>query len=248
MKMGAQMANETITLNAAEIETVEIVTGSGRVEVIATDGGRIAVDGVEPERRPDRPTPAHDRGRLTIHPERRSANITVRCPAGIDIVAATRSGRISVSGPFGRVRVSTRSGSISVDRAEHVDARSHSGKIAVSECRGRARLDSVSGAIEVRDAGEVRLNIVSGSAKLYDVRASCKAHAVNGSVELHTQGEGDVEISTISGSVRVRLPAATRPRVKARSVSGRVSVELPEGDDLRIDAYTVSGRIAVGPA
>lgn len=223
---------------------VEVVTGSGAVDVAAADlDGAILVDGLRDGAR----RTSREGSRLVIHPRRRSDKLRVIVPRGINVTVGTRSGRISVRGPLGQVRASAASGRIQVDGVQQLLARAFSGRIAVRDCAGPVRVATKSGRIEIDGADSARVRVMSGRVVLKRIRGALHARTVSGRIEAQTDGQGDIRIGAISGRVSLRLPPHLRPHVDARSLSGAVRVRLPDGDDLRVAIQTVSGRITVEP-
>jgi DUF4097 and DUF4098 domain-containing protein YvlB len=100
-----------------------------------------------------------------------------------------------------------------------------------------ARVDFV---VEVPDGTELEADVVTGDVDVRGVNAPVAVRSVNG--DIATAGSPDVEVSTVNGSVVVRLPDAAR-RAKLDAVNGRLEVRLPAKLGAKLRASTVSGRI-----
>jgi hypothetical protein len=104
-----------------------------------------------------------------------------------------------------------------------VTARSVSGNVSAREIRGELSVESVSGNVTVVNGGRVTT-----------------AKAISGNVEITgTQMDGDLEASSVSGTVAVRRSKARR--LTLGTVSGNVALE--EVDCGRVELQTVSGNV-----
>jgi hypothetical protein len=102
----------------------------------------------------------------------------------------------------------------------------------------RARVD-----FTVRVPAGVRLsaNTVSGDVEARSLRGPVTARSVSGDVHVTTSGQ--VEASTVSGSVVATLGRIGGEDLQFRSVSGDVTLQVPAGIDADFDARTLSGSI-----
>ena len=233
------------TFELRDVGGLEIATRSGRVLIIAEpDRANIEVDGLLDRSKKRRVW--REGGRLHIRSGRGSNALTIRCPAGTDLTAASHSGRVELRGDLGDVRLFTHSGQIQVERARSVEARSTSGRISIEQVHGRAAASVVSGAVDIRQAHSARVGSVSGSLNLHEIQGKVDAMSVNGSVKINTAGAGDIRVGTVSGNVNIRVPRQRRPSVRARRKSGSLKVNCETGDDLAINVATVSGSVSVG--
>jgi DUF4097 and DUF4098 domain-containing protein YvlB len=105
-----------------------------------------------------------------------------------------------------------------------------SGSLKLSDLEGKLRLHSVSGKIGgERVSGPVLLDTVSGKVRLIDsALPSVEASSVSASLVLGTLlGEGPYRFKTVSGGVRLVVPAESGCDVEVRSLSGRLRTSLP---------------------
>ena len=242
----------TRTVELRDARGLEITSRSGHL-LIVTEAGRVdvAVDGLVDAK----PCDANQRGgkrqvwrenqRLHIRSRNGSQALTVRCPPGTDVVAGSDSGQVELRGDFGDVRLRSASSQIKVDRARSAEVRTKNGRIRVAGVHGQVSAASASGAIDVERAHTARAMSISGRIKLQQIVGTAHALSVSGSVEVDTDGAGDINVGTVSGSVKVRVPTDRAPRVRAKRKSGHLNVRCPQGDDLTINVASVSGAITV---
>ena len=216
---------------------LRVATRSGRLTIIGearddflVDGGQVADD---------------DGGAVTVEPYRGSRAVTIRCPAGTDVVAGTSSGHLRFAGDLGAVRLTTMSGKIEVDTVTSIDIRAMSGSVTVESCTDECRVKTKSGKVKIGSAGSVSIAVGSGSIRVGDVGGQVGVRAISGTVEVGAGGRGPVAIETMSGKVSITLPSSCRPNVRAKSLSGRHRIELPHGDDVDVTVKTLSGGITV---
>ncbi len=173
-----------------------------------------------------------------------SHRVEVECAPGTHVLVGTASGHVELHGSFGDVRVTTRSGRITLDDADDVDLRAASGAIQVGSCAGTCRIVTRSSKIHVGRAGTVDVATMSGRVAIGHVDDAV-VRTMSGRVELTTGGGGRIEVRTLSGSVAVAVPGECRPSTRLRSMSGRVRCAAPPGHDGEISVATTSGTIDV---
>jgi len=169
-------------------------------------------------------------------------SITVRCPEGSDVIIGDGRGDVELDGRLGRARVTVRSGSISVENVDRLDARTGSGSFEVSLCVGECRLKTGSGSIRVGRAGSADLATGSGTVAA-DLVDSAKVKAGSGNVDIGLAGVGNVDVKALSGSVMVTVPRGTRPATRLETLSGRVERDLEVGEEGEVRVKTLSGSI-----
>jgi DUF4097 and DUF4098 domain-containing protein YvlB len=238
------MPGDPIAIPVPAAAELHLSTSSGRVLVIAEDRSDVLI--VEGAPRPEK-IESDATGRVRFPSAKGgSANLEVHCPAGSDLGVGTISGKVTLRGPFGRVRVTTVSSSVEVESAEQIDARSISGSIDVARSTGRCTLQTKSGHATCRSAGEAQVSTLSGRIEL-GTTGRVRAQTVSGTIEVGMKAKGDVTVQTISGSVHVEVPRDVRPSAKLRSVSGRPRNDCPPGSDCEIRVRSMSGKIEVVP-
>ena len=90
----------------------------------------------------------------------------------------------------------------------------------------------------VRFAGRT----VNGEVTARGLTAPAEAHSVNGSVTLETTSWG--EATTVNGSIDARLGRASwNGDLEFSTVNGSITIDLPDSPDLEVDASTVNGSM-----
>lgn len=214
---------------------VRITVASARVVVRGEDRPTVSVQGASTS------GPDDD---LVV--QGRSQPVTVLVPAGSDVVVGSESGKVSLEGTLGSVRVTTASGAIDAADVAAIDARTTSGRIVVGVSRGPVRLTTRSARIELgRADGPVTASTTSGRLRVDDARSGAALRSVSGRIELGVSGPGAVDAETVSGRIRITVPPDQRPDVQLRTKSGRERIECTTGADFPIRARSVSGAITV---
>ncbi len=176
----------------------------------------------------------------------KSRPLEVRVPEGTDLVVGTVSGGVELRGELGHVGITTVSGSVTVDRAASLDARTKSGRVTVRASDGVVRVKTGSSPVQVDHAGgEVRVASVSGTVTVADAAGPASIRTVSGKVTLGLSHPSGAMVETVSGTVRITVPPGTRAAAHLASVSGKRQVECDPGDDLDITARSVSGNLLV---
>jgi len=124
-----------------------------------------------------------------------------------------------------------------------------SGSVEVTGVAGQLKAESVSGDVQIKDiSGQVSASTVSGNVNVefsrIDGSASMKFSSVSGNVSVRAPGEldADIEMSTVSGSLKTDFPIEVLERRygPGRSARGRLG---SGASNLRIT--TVSGRVSL---
>ncbi len=259
----------TLTVNGPP--EIEIVTGSGRIEVRQGPAGRIEITGrirasdgwgssrspLSPEervRRIEADPPIEQSGgvvrigRLTDRELSQGVSIsyTVTVPAASSVRSKTGSGSQHLEGIDGSI-----------------EASSGSGSLTLKEVGGRSKASSGSGSITADTlGGAFHASAGSGSIRATGVSGPIIAKTSSGSIDLEQTGAGDVEVASSSGSVRVRgVRGGVRGSTSSGSLtiqgepsaawrlsasSGHVNVNLPDTQGFELDANSRSGRVDVG--
>jgi hypothetical protein len=177
------------------------------------DSGRVAVEMTQDS---DRTVRVETRSTDALfgflsHPPR--VDYTVRVPQGIHLDASCVSSTLDVSELEGVFKLKTISGSISL-----------------AKLSGPMKLGAVSGDINgAKLLGVLDLNTVSGRVRLTESNfPSADASTVSGDLLLQTQvADGPYRFSSVSGSVHMIVPPDTRCNVELNSVSGSIRSSLP---------------------
>jgi hypothetical protein len=219
----------------------------GSVAVLATDGpptldvSSITGDPLDVTHEDGMLTIAHENltwdGLLKwLRPQRHAATVTItvprQCPTQVGVVSATAV----MSGLRARASVKSVSGGITLDGVTgDVDANTVSGALEAQGLNGKLNFITVSGDLTVADGWLERLD----------------ANAVSGDVtaDIDLDPLGGVQVTTVSGEVTLRLPAAADARVHLNSMSGDVRSEFAELRSASSPASRrVSGSLGAGSA
>jgi DUF4097 and DUF4098 domain-containing protein YvlB len=220
---GARPARLTIAARSGSI-----VVRAGAGPAIEARGGKVRVE-------PDGSTRI-DGG---------SSTIEVVCPEGSDLILGTSSGRVTLEGSFGDVRVTNSSGSVYISEARSVDLRVRSGSIEIESCLGECHVVAVSGRIEIGSAGRVDVEGTSGTIIARSV-AGGRVRTTSGKVRIGLDRAADLDVRGVSSSMHIDLPDGVAPDLQLRTLSGKVKKDVEQGHDCVISAHTVSGSITVG--
>lgn len=240
------------TLTVEGAPDVEVMTGSGRVEVRAGAAGRVEIEGriqassgwsrrtsLTPEeqvRRLEANPPIEQSGRVIrvgrIDDRDLQQGVSISyiltVPPETTLSSRTGSGSQLIEGIGGDIRASTGSGSVAV--------RSAGGSVRASTGSGSITAETVRGALHAT-AG-------SGSIRATGVGGAVTAKTGSGGIDVEQTGAGDVEASSGSGTVRLR---GVKGAVRASSASGGVTIEGQPAGDWRLSAASGSVRVALPP-
>jgi hypothetical protein len=181
---------------------------SGNISVTGYEGNMILVNGFKEGR---------DRNRVEVEdhsgPER--VELNVRYPHNCNCDASIRF-------------------EIKVPRSEKYrfdPLSTASGNVEVSGVTGELRVESASGDLLVKNvAGSTRASTASGNVRVKEVTGSVNANSVSGNVDVEIarleSGNG-MKFSAVSGNVRVKLPANLDADVEMSTLSGSLRTDFP---------------------
>lgn len=199
----------------------------------------------------DVPAPTVVRGRAEIDAHgvvsvHGSSEVEIHCPAGTDVTVASTTGKVTCVGVLGRVFAASHTGKVRIEDAESVDVRTTSASVQVDRCAGACEVVGHSGSIEIGTAGRAAVSNTSGRTTIART-TDATVRSASGSVHVGSDQAGTIDITTVSGSVEVRLGAGCNPPASLRSVSGRVRGPARTGSATPggISVKTISGSITV---
>jgi DUF4097 and DUF4098 domain-containing protein YvlB len=200
-------------------------------------------------------------GNLIVHPpskrsgKRRyaSTDIKLRVPAGATGDIRTASGDIAVLVELRSLVVATASGDLrsSYAIAEDLEVKTASGDVKVRDVGGNVFATTASGDGVMDDVhGDVRFNSASGDLRVGRVDGVIEIRTVSGDVSVDNMGGHTLRARTLSGSVRVGIPAGRTVDLDMQTLSGDVVNRLSKSGDsedkrisLAISVKTVSGDL-----
>jgi len=154
--------------------------------------------------------------------------LDIKVPVAAEMKIEVVSADVNLSGVAGRsLTVSSVSGKLRLDSgAKEAEIGSVSGNIELVGKAERAHLETVSGNIRTRGlGGQLKFETVSGDIDAENGRyREINASTVSGSISLRGAPDGDPRIDTesMSGDVRLSLPADVSTRLRASSFSGSI--------------------------
>ena len=258
------------TLSVTGPADLEVLTGSGRIEVRAGQPGRIEISGritagtwgwfvsglsaQERVHRIEAHPPIEQTGNRVVvgHIEEEelrnnvSISYTLIVPPDTTLMSKSGSGSQVVEGVRGAVTASSGSGSIRVrDAGGDVRASAGSGSIAADSVAGSFSASTGSGSI---DGAGVKggITVKTGSGTITAAQSAGgpggNVEASSGSGSIHLTGlRGGLRVSTASGTVRVQGQQTSDWRLS--SSSGTVTIELEGKPAFALDAHSGSGGI-----
>ncbi len=152
-----------------------------------------------------------------------SGDITVGQAEGRAEITST-SGEIKLSGLEGPCQISTTSGDISLGQVSGaVSLSTTSGNVRLDEGQSGLEAESTSGDIQVRSLeGDFGMETTSGELVISDGKGAGTAHSVSGDIYISlAELSGDLDISTTSGTVDVKLPKTAAFDFRFSTTSGQ---------------------------
>ncbi|HBZ54417.1 MAG TPA: hypothetical protein DEO88_03340 [Syntrophobacteraceae bacterium] len=164
-------------------------------------------------------------------------DFVVRAPRKCTLKVSGVSNDAAISGFDGEFSLNSISGDLTLsDLTGELSVNTVSGEVELAVVDGKLKLHTVSGNIKgQKTTGSVSLNTVSGDVHLSESSLSTvQAESVSGNLELQTPlGEGPYRFHSVSGEVRLTVPAGTRCSAELHSISGRISTNLPQSYNSR---------------
>jgi DUF4097 and DUF4098 domain-containing protein YvlB len=133
---------------------------------------------------------------------------------------------------------------VQIPRGSELDVSGVSADVSTSDVQGVQRLKTVSGQIKADIASDGEIQTVSGDVVLrgHGQPAHLHVSTISGDLRLE-HGAGDLEATTVSGDLSVRLDSAHSVRVRTTSGGFRFEGKLLR--DAAFDAESVSGELSV---
>jgi DUF4097 and DUF4098 domain-containing protein YvlB len=221
------------TRPASKDGVVEVHNVSGSVRVTGWDRDEVAVTGTlgrGSERLEFTGSGARTEVRVVLphfaqHVD--GSDLELKVPAGSRLEVNTVSADIGVDGVAGPVRLESVRGRVTVGGApREFEAKTVSGDIEVAAASAPGRASSVSGKVALKGVGE-----------------SVEADSVSGAVTVTGDAVTRAQLQTTSGDIRFDAGLAAGGRLDAKTVSGSVGLRLPAATAAEFDVTTFSGNI-----
>jgi len=220
------------TLTAPDAMRLEVVTGSGSINISSGTGRSVTVVGK---------VHVSKRGWF-----RKAANEEEILQAILDNPPVELSGNrlkvghIADRGLRNSVSISYE---IVVPADTEVEAKAGSGSISVNDIAASAVASAGSGELNLRNiGGSVRASAGSGSIRAEQVAGAFNGNTGSGSVFLSQTAPGDVSVSTGSGTIELTGIVGS---LQASAGSGRIRVEGRQAGDWTLDAGSGSVRVSL---
>ncbi len=211
--------------------SVEIRTVAGRIDVKEgrSDSIRVMADVPESKLTVEQRGPV-----VTVASEKRgflsagSVNVTVEVPPGCNVLANVVSADVFCQPPLGRLEVNSASGDIRFANAEELNAKTASGDVHGTDIGGRCTFVSASGDIHLGTIeGRSEISTASGDVHISDVSAQLTASTMSGDIYIRRFAGDDLKSKSLSGSVRLGIPAGTSVELDATTRSGDIRLPKP---------------------
>lgn len=236
-----------------ERPSLEVRLASGALQVLAGEPGKLEVRVIA--RDPDvvNVEQAGDRVMVWLDDRRfgrwSSADVAIRVPPHTDVDVRGASTDVTIGTPVAALRASLASGGLRAGAVEGAaSVRSASGDVEVGSVSGRLDATSASGDVRAeRLEGQASLSTASGDVRIGTALGAVTARTASGDITVEHFGGDDLEVNTMSGDVRVTLPAGREIDLDLSSLSGDIGHDfVPTGNGgghARVAVTTVSGDI-----
>jgi DUF4097 and DUF4098 domain-containing protein YvlB len=168
-----------------------------------------------------------------------------KCSTKVKVVSSV----VSITGLEGEMECHTVSGDLVLhDLAGSFTIRTVSGDVEMEKVSGSMDIHTVSGDVAGKHiSGEQKLDSVSGDFELKEsTLPSVQSKSISGGYKLETPlTDGPYQFHTVSGDVKVKVPAETHCSLELHSLSGYISSKLPETSSQR-DRGTQSVEVQGG--
>lgn len=235
---------------------IDVHIQSGRVEVRTSDVEiiRVEVETDDPafvvEQRGDLIYVSSDKKKGWI--TRGPAYVVVETPEGTDAAIGTASAKIECNGSLGKVVAKTASGEIEVDMADSVVIKTASGDANVGRVTDDIKISSASGDASIESCGgKAIFSTASGDIRIGECSGNVSASTASGDIAIERFTGPRANFKSMSGTVRVGIPAGTRLDLDATLLSGNLKLPEPAPDTPRserqmtIKAKLVSGDLTI---
>lgn len=261
------MSHPTYTFATPQPVSLRLRNPAGDVQIAAGDTTETTVEIIPRGRTAEdaaqntRVELSADGTRLDIEPPERRFGSTgklgmiVRLPTGSQVDVTTASADLLCRGELGGLEATTASGDVAVDEVDgNAGIRTASGDVKVGSVTGDLDAKSASGDLRLGSAGgHCRTTTASGDIQVGSCEGELSSRTASGDVAVRQAGRGSVEITTMSGDVKVGVRRGAAVWLDLSTLSGRTRSDLdrqdgpPSDDDavLSISVRTMSGDITL---
>ncbi len=251
------MSERNQTFQVGDRVRVEAATTAGEVVVSEGAAGTVSVrvsgskaDEFRIEQRGDLIVVAPERGMRRWFG---GADIDLEVPAGAILHLRTTSGDVAVNVPTAELNVSLASGDVrAADVAGIAVVRSAAGDVYVDDVGERLEVTTASGDVRVGRVGrDLTATTASGYVHVERVGETAGVKTASGDVVISRFDGTDLQVTTLSGDVRVGLPPRRLLDLDLQTLSGDLRNRLPEGGggaperSVTLRLKTVSGDVTL---
>ncbi len=227
------MSREQLVFEVTENPVVEVMTYTGDIGIDVGEAGTVVVD-LDTDERGYEVEQVGSRITIQPRPGRRlrrfgGGDINLTVPHGTDLVIKTTSGDV---------------------RAGHAAKGVAPKRVEVSTVAGDVRLDAVGSDVRVKTAsGDVYVDEVGGSLAAVTASGDVRVGQVGGDCEI-TTASGDAHVELIGGSVGFRSASGDinvarleGTSLRGKSISGDVRLGIPARREIQLDLDSLAGDL-----
>lgn len=117
---------------------------------------------------------------------------------------------------------------------------------------GSTRVELVNGSLAIGNiSGDLDADLVNGSIKINELTGNAKLQSVNGSIKVsYVEAEDtvqDIDISTVNGSIKLKLPSSIDAKVEAETMHGSLKSDFGLNvEKSMFTGKTMEGQIGTG--
>lgn len=236
---------------------LDIGIQSGRVELTKGEPGRVKVNvetqdpGLIVEQRGDLIVVSSNKNTSWL--SRGSAFVVIEAPDDSDAVISAASARIESQIPLNHVEVNSASGDVELPAAVTATIKTASGDTRIGKITKALRLKTASGDLLIaeRCSGTVGLATASGQVHIAETTATVNINTVSGDVNLARFYGDKAVIKSMSGDIRLGIPAGTNVDLDVSLLSGNLRLpnapleKTPATRHTTIRAKLVSGDLRI---
>jgi DUF4097 and DUF4098 domain-containing protein YvlB len=230
---------------------IELPGGSVRLTAGRSGAVTVSVDGSTPDTLDI--DQAGDSIAIRATRRSRSARLAIDVPVGTDVNVKGASVDVVARGPLGAMRVRSASGDVRADDVVRADVTLASGDVRLEVVRDGADLRATSGDITLGNVGgRLSASLASGDLEVGELAGDGDVETSSGDVTIRRCTGTSVAVRTVSGDVRLGLPAGIRVEPDITTMSGKLSLPSPaeaaaggERRPVKVRLRTVSGDIRI---
>ncbi|KAA3641375.1 MAG: hypothetical protein DWP92_01260 [Armatimonadetes bacterium] len=153
----------------------------------------------------------------------KGVDIVVTAPAEGSLKINTGAGSVRVRLPMSDVAIRAASGEVRIDRpVGELTLHVASGDSYISDVHGEATIESASGDVRLRSAKYLQIKSASGDVRVQEVGRTARIKSASGDVIVRRFAGSDLEVSTMSGDIRLGLVSGMEVKASIKTLSGTI--------------------------